>query len=177
VAGKPAILQGSFFFVAISGKKFTSPIGCFFILLIQRSAEGESLVNITTSDRCEAFFSFVALSQDIKECMKQVIIEKEKCTGCALCSEICPYRAIEILDGRAVYVLDDCFLCGHCQAVCPEEAVMVSGLETALGLATLEEKLDVVQPGISDGAELVALMRSRRSCRSYKDRVVCLVII
>jgi len=109
--------------------------------------------------------------------MKQVIIEKEKCTGCALCSEICPYRAIEILDGRAVYVLDDCFLCGHCQAVCPEEAVMVSGLETALGLATLEEKLDVVQPGISDGAELVALMRSRRSCRSYKDRVVSLDLL
>ena len=109
--------------------------------------------------------------------MERIIIDETKCTGCGICVEICPYRAILINEGRAKYVLGDCFLCGHCQAVCLENAVEVVGLETVLGLATLEERLDVIQPGTSDGAELVALMRSRRSCRRYKNKDVSLDLL
>jgi nitroreductase len=41
-----------------------------------------------------------------------------------------------------------------------------------LGLRTIEERLVVVPPGTTDTSELVALMRSRRSCRKYRNNEI-----
>jgi len=104
--------------------------------------------------------------------MQQIIIDKEKCTGCGVCVEICPYQAIVLVDNCAEYVLEDCFLCGHCQAACPVDAVRIPLYAMSLGLVTLKERDSVVHPGSADVSELVALMRSRRSCRRYQNKVV-----
>lgn len=104
--------------------------------------------------------------------MEQVIIDRKKCTGCGVCAAICPYRAIDLVDGRARYNGTPCFLCGHCRAVCPADAVLLLGQPLQLGLATMKEKAEVVAPGTTNGPELVALMRSRRSCRQYREQQV-----
>lgn len=104
--------------------------------------------------------------------MELVIIDKAKCTGCGICAVNCPYRAIILDDGTAVYSLNSCFLCGQCQAVCPEDAVELPGLPRDLGLATIEELYEAEISGKISGSELVSLMRSRRSCRKYRDKVV-----
>ncbi len=109
--------------------------------------------------------------------MEQIIIDKGKCTGCGICVQICPYRAISLVEGKAEYVLEDCFLCGQCQAVCPENAVHVPQLALRLGLSTIEELEGAVPPGTTNTSELVALMRSRRSCRKYRNRAVELVLL
>ncbi len=44
--------------------------------------------------------------------MEQVIIDKEKCTGCGVCVTICSYQAIVLADETAEYIQKDCFLCG-----------------------------------------------------------------
>lgn len=90
---------------------------------------------------------------------------------------ICPYRAIDVLDGMAEYILEDCFLCGHCQAVCPENAVRLHALALNLELVTIEEKETTIPPGTTDPAELISLMRSRRSCRKYLNKAVDLAML
>lgn len=109
--------------------------------------------------------------------MEQIIIDKGKCTGCGVCVQICPYRAIVVVDGKAEYVVEECFLCGHCQAVCPEGAVDLPQMPIKLGLATMDEKNGVIQPGSTNVSELVALMRSRRSCRKYRNDAVPLAVL
>lgn len=109
--------------------------------------------------------------------MQQVNIAKKRCTGCGLCVSICPYRAIALVDKTAEYIAPECFLCGHCQAVCPEAAVALVGRPVPLGLATVEENNDVIPPGTANTAELVALMRSRRSCRKYRREDVPLAVL
>ena len=109
--------------------------------------------------------------------MKRVIIDKKKCTGCGICVQICPYRAIRMTDKKAEYILDECFLCGHCQAVCVVDAVRIEVLESTLGLATVREMTEVVQPGQYDTVCLVNLMRSRRSCRKYSGTTVALSLL
>ena len=104
--------------------------------------------------------------------MEQVIIDRQKCTGCGGCVEICPYRAITLVNGRAEYKNIVCFLCGHCRAVCPVDAVLLPGEPPALGLTTLAERPETVAPGKTNGSDLVALMRSRRSCRKYLELTV-----
>ncbi|MBD3378965.1 MAG: 4Fe-4S dicluster domain-containing protein [Candidatus Omnitrophica bacterium] len=51
-----------------------------------------------------------------------VSIDKEKCTGCSACVEVCPVNAISMENGKAV-VSDACIDCGACIAQCPVEAI------------------------------------------------------
>jgi len=46
----------------------------------------------------------------------------ENCTGCGVCEQVCPYGAIEVVDGKA-RVKDNCVFCGICVESCSFEAL------------------------------------------------------
>jgi Fe-S-cluster-containing hydrogenase component 2 len=50
-------------------------------------------------------------------------VDKEKCTGCESCVEVCPVEAIKMVDDKAVVNEDDCTDCGQCVDECPAEAI------------------------------------------------------
>lgn len=50
-------------------------------------------------------------------------IDPSRCTGCGLCAEVCPFKAVRVEDGgsgRRVARVDEalCMGCGVCQARC-----------------------------------------------------------
>jgi len=51
-----------------------------------------------------------------------VTIDKEKCTACGACVDVCPVDAITIED-KAVVDEDTCIDCGTCVDECPVEAI------------------------------------------------------
>lgn len=51
-------------------------------------------------------------------------MDKEKCTGCGLCEQACPFGAIKIIDKLAI-IGDECTLCGACIQVCNTEAITI----------------------------------------------------
>jgi nitroreductase/NAD-dependent dihydropyrimidine dehydrogenase PreA subunit len=108
---------------------------------------------------------------------EQVIIDRQKCTGCGICISLCPYQVISLRDGRAEHSGAPCFFCDHCRAACPAGAIDLVGLGSHLGLCSMEEKVNNVPPGAIDATALVALMRSRRSCRKYLEKAVPLEML
>ena len=52
-----------------------------------------------------------------------VQINKEKCTGCGLCVEVCPVEAISMEDDKAKIDAEKCVDCGQCVGECPNEAI------------------------------------------------------
>ncbi len=62
----------------------------------------------------------------------QTQIDLEKCTGCEACVSICPFNALEMVEGKAS-VNDQCTLCGACADECPVEAIFVPVLEKGTG--------------------------------------------
>lgn len=50
---------------------------------------------------------------------------KSECIGCGKCAEICPAKAIEIKDKKAVINRKDCIRCFCCQEFCPVGAMKV----------------------------------------------------
>ena len=49
-------------------------------------------------------------------------IDKEKCTACGTCAEVCPVEAIKVND-VAVVNDEECLECGACVSECPTEAI------------------------------------------------------
>jgi ferredoxin len=53
-------------------------------------------------------------------------IDKKKCIGCGLCTEVCPHAAL-YLENRNVHIrdIDVCMECGGCSKNCPVGAITV----------------------------------------------------
>ena len=59
-------------------------------------------------------------------------VDQMKCGGCLLCTEVCPFKAIDTQvtrDGRTVAVVNEslCKACGLCVAVCRFGAANMKG--------------------------------------------------
>lgn len=52
------------------------------------------------------------------------------CTGCGLCADRCPDKAIEIRDGKPEWVKDRCEICFRCLHHCPEFAIQYGNGKT-----------------------------------------------
>ncbi|MFW9952667.1 MAG: 4Fe-4S binding protein, partial [Candidatus Thorarchaeota archaeon] len=51
------------------------------------------------------------------------MVEKDYCTGCETCIEVCPMKAIKIDGSVAKIKTKKCIGCGNCVAKCPSEAI------------------------------------------------------
>jgi ferredoxin len=52
-------------------------------------------------------------------------INKEECTGCGNCVEVCPPGALIMEDGKARVREDLCEECGFCAPECPLDAIAI----------------------------------------------------
>ena len=52
-----------------------------------------------------------------------VSIDKEACTGCESCIEVCPVSALSMVDEKATVNEEECTDCGVCVDECPVEAL------------------------------------------------------
>ena len=52
-------------------------------------------------------------------------IDKDKCTGCGICVDTCPFSALSVVNACAVVDENTCTLCGACakEGVCPVDAL------------------------------------------------------
>jgi heterodisulfide reductase subunit A len=85
-------------------------------------------------------------------------VSAERCDGCALCLDVCPYHAISLVDvdgadnagggagdgkRRVAVNVAKCKGCGVCQATCPKEGVAVGGFSYKQLSAQVEAALNV----------------------------------
>ena len=68
------------------------------------------------------------------------VLDKERCTNCGACREICAYKAIARLGAKIMIFPDMCHGCGGCFAVCEAQALSVGRRE--LGVVQFGTALD-----------------------------------
>jgi len=53
-------------------------------------------------------------------------LDAKKCTGCGMCTEVCPHAIFDISEGKAYTIdKDSCMECGACVMNCPAGAIEV----------------------------------------------------
>lgn len=58
--------------------------------------------------------------------MYEVNIDKEKCTGCGECVDICPAGVLELVNEKSEATkVEECLGCESCVETCPESAIEV----------------------------------------------------
>jgi electron transfer flavoprotein alpha subunit/NAD-dependent dihydropyrimidine dehydrogenase PreA subunit len=58
----------------------------------------------------------------------EIKVDKKTCTGCKLCTKVCLYDAIEIIDKKAV-INDNCVFCGACIEACSFDSIELVGFK------------------------------------------------
>ncbi len=59
-----------------------------------------------------------------------ISVDKELCSGCGVCPDVCSYGAISLVGDTAQVDLDKCTLCGTCAENCPADAITIEREET-----------------------------------------------
>lgn len=54
-------------------------------------------------------------------------LDRDKCVGCTLCTQVCPHQVFDIKDRKA-HIIDfnACMECGACVTNCPADALSVT---------------------------------------------------
>lgn len=56
-----------------------------------------------------------------------LVFDKEKCTGCRVCTFVCPHRVFKISEKKAeITDVNLCIECGACVKNCPSGAIRVN---------------------------------------------------
>ncbi len=106
-------------------------------------------------------------------------ILKDKCTGCTICLNVCPFAAISISDKKAVIDPDKCTLCGACVDSCKFKAIDLKrsssktpNIEQYQGIWVFgEQKRGVVQPIVFE-----LLGKARELAAALKTDVTCVIL-
>ena len=104
---------------------------------------------------------------------ESITIDTDLCTGCGSCIDVCPFKNIELAEGKAVFSGETCISCSHCAAACPQGSIRLPVIDEGMGeYQTFAADKRWLPHGQYDTAGLVRLMASRRSCRNFTDRPV-----
>jgi len=71
------------------------------------------------------------------------VIDEEKCSGCRICNNLCPYTAISFIEDKHVSRINEalCKGCGACVAACPSAAIKQKHFTSEQIMAEIEGAL------------------------------------
>jgi len=97
---------------------------------ITANATGKILLEIIGSkNKIEEGIKFLeGEGISIQEASKDIIVDKEQCMDCGVCTSVCITQAL-VLDKNNKHLIFDknkCILCGFCQNCCPVNAIKLN---------------------------------------------------
>jgi len=104
---------------------------------------------------------------------------KDKCIGCGICAQVCPFGCIEIKDNLPI-INDFCTFCGICADKCPKAALSI-GEQTTLNADLLNYKDFWVVTQFDETGKIkkasIELLSKARELADKKKACVCALVL
>lgn len=100
------------------------------------------------------------------------LIDREKCTGCGKCVEICPKDVLELKNLKSVVNSKRCMLCSHCYSVCSYDAIKFDEFLKDISFFNFSYESRVLNQESVRPGEIVNIFRSRKSIRKFRDTLI-----
>ena len=99
----------------------------------------------------------------------KIIINRDLCTGCRTCYELCPRDCFEIdADKKSIFVSTRCHDCGHCISACPESAIN----HRDLPLDDYQLIRDYFDSSLKNSEQMYYSLKSIRSTRKFLKKPI-----
>ncbi|MBI4846892.1 MAG: DUF362 domain-containing protein [Candidatus Omnitrophica bacterium] len=114
---------------AVISTKETARLGLGEADLKKIEIFGESIESVAVDDfRLPKMFFLFRLPNFLTVILLRFIplvigFDKKKCSGCLMCKNICPQKAIVDVKGRIKIKISRCILCLCCNEICPQNAI------------------------------------------------------
>ena len=116
-------------------------------------------------------FLNLQIDETLTVCTPVPEIDKEKCTYCKKCADICRFKVIAVLKNNVLVFPELCHSCGGCMAVCPENAIT----ETGRTLGEIERgksgKLDFVHGRLRVGEAMAPPLINKVRTFALPDKI------
>jgi len=101
-------------------------------------------------------------------------VDKDKCTGCGKCGEVCQYGAIVHLGDKNVLTFDNlCHSCGGCWLLCPEQAIKQKQIKIGQVESGKAGNVNFIHGVLSVGSvRSVSLIRQLKQAVDSEDLVI-----
>jgi MinD superfamily P-loop ATPase len=110
----------------------------------------------------------------------KAVINRDMCTQCNLCRELCRFQAVEITDGDYRVNPYSCEGCGLCKIACPVHAIEMNRQVVGKWMSAETEFGDFVYarliPGAENSGSLVTMVRFQAKLAAVKKGVKTLLI-
>ena len=98
-------------------------------------------------------------------------IDKDKCTLCRKCSDICRFKVIAVA-GRTILTFPElCHSCGGCMVVCPEEAIGETGRELGVIEDGFSQSMDFAHGRLRVGEAMAPPLIKRVRALATSDTI------
>jgi len=109
-------------------------------------------------------------------------VDPDKCTGCGLCIQNCPFKSWEMGENKVARLKDDyaCFSCSNCLVACPVNAISIVSTyrveggyyDTGYPPVRMPEEPKDAKGKPAEWTEVEQAIMNRRSVRNFKDKPV-----
>jgi len=101
-------------------------------------------------------------------------VDKDKCSGCGKCGEVCQYGAIVHLGDKNVLTFDNlCHSCGGCWLLCPEQAIKQKQIKIGQVESGKAGNVNFIHGILSVGSvRSVSLIRQLKQAVDSEDLVI-----
>ena len=100
--------------------------GQFNVILADLKARKRMISPVTDKDRAAHQSFLTRKSTQPPDAWKRLLRFPQSCSGCGICSMVCPSGSVRMEDGRPVYIPDNCQTCLACINACPSKAITLT---------------------------------------------------
>jgi len=142
------------------------------LALSLKERDNVQLLDCDVEEPNEYIFLKPTITQSEKVYIPMPKVDEEKCTYCGKCAEACHFNAIAVIKEKVLVFRELCHGCGVCSYICPEKAISEEGREIGVVESGHSDSVQFVQGTLTVGEPIAPAVITKVKEHAINDGIV-----